>query len=138
MDKKERMLNLYKNGKVLKEFIEVQLPTLRNPKIRIIHKDGFVIGSSCDTFLNMNVSYMSESSKFTDSTTLLSDIHNINFPLVKEYFIKYLNNHKDEIMTEVANLMIEEAISLKSEVLSEIEQEKKNIQESIQRINYEN
>lgn len=46
---------------------------------------------------------------------------------MKEYFMRYLNNHKDEILLEMAEMMIEEANKNKGKALEEIEKMRENI-----------
>ena len=45
--------------------------------------------------------------------------------LMQEYFIKYLNRHKDEIMEGVADLMINDAKSGQEDAIKEIDEYKK-------------
>ena len=47
--------------------------------------------------------------------------------MLRHYFIKYLNIHKDEIMLGVAELMITEAKNNKTAALKELEDCKANL-----------
>lgn len=49
------------------------------------------------------------------------------FDLMQEYFIKYLNRHKDEIMEGVADLMINDAKSGQEDAIKEIDEYKKSL-----------
>lgn len=46
---------------------------------------------------------------------------------MQEYFIKYLNKHKDEIMEGVADLMINDAKSSQEDAIKEIDEYKKSL-----------
>ena len=56
-----------------------------------------------------------------------SDIGNMDTDLMQEYFIKYLNRHKDEIMEGVADLMINDAKSGQEDAIKEIDEYKKSL-----------
>lgn len=56
-----------------------------------------------------------------------SDIANMDTDLMQEYFIKYLNRHKDEIMEGVADLMINDAKSGQEDAIKEIDEYKKSL-----------
>lgn len=92
---------LIATGKQLKTFIKDELPKIRKESKTNgygidKHNDGF---STQENIKSMNIrclSFYSFSGSWGSSSTY-SDISNLNFDLMKEYFIKYLNNHKDEI-----------------------------------------
>ena len=46
---------------------------------------------------------------------------------MKEYFIRYLNGHKDEIMEGVADLMINDAKSNQENAIKEIDEYKNSL-----------
>ena len=56
-----------------------------------------------------------------------SDIANMDTDLMKEYFIRYLNGHKDEIMEGVADLMINDAKSNQENAIKEIDEYKNSL-----------
>lgn len=73
-----------------------------------------------------NLSYSSFSGYYGCGDTH-SDISYLNHKLMKKYFLKYLNIHKDEIMIGVANLMINEVIDNKEYAFKELEETKNDL-----------
>lgn len=118
--------SLAENGKGLKEFIEHRLPQLREEAGKSNnygidkHWDGFSMETKCQSINCRELSYSSFSGSYGDSSTY-SDIASLNTDLLRQYFIKYLNDHKDEIMSGVAELMIREARENKDIALKEID-----------------
>ena len=56
-----------------------------------------------------NLCYSSFSGSYGSNDTY-SDIANMDTDLMKEYFIKYLNKHKDKIMEGVEDLMMQNQV----------------------------
>ena len=73
-----------------------------------------------------NLCYSSFSDSYGSGDTY-SDIANMDTDLMQEYFIKYLNRHKDEIMEGVADLMINDAKSGQEDAIKEIDEYKKSL-----------
>ena len=73
-----------------------------------------------------NLCYFSFSGSY-GSVDTYSDIANMDTDLMQEYFIKYLNRHKDEIMEGVADLMINDAKSGQEDAIKEIDEYKKSL-----------
>lgn len=123
---------LAEEGRRLKEFIEHRLPQLReevrNPKNYGIdkHSDGFFAETRAQSLNIKELCYSSFSGSYGDSSTY-SDISGLNMNMLRPYFIKYLNIHKDEIMLGVAELMITEAKNNKTAALKELEDCKANL-----------
>lgn len=118
-------------GKQLKTFIKDKLPKIREESTISgygidKHNDGFCTEENIQS---MNIRYLSfySFSGSHGSSETYSDISNLNFDLMKEYFIKYLNNHKDEILIGVADLMINAAKKNKEEAIRELEEHKKEL-----------
>lgn len=126
------IISLYSNGKNLHDFVTIRLPEIREKylsgKARIDkHTDGF---SREENIQSMNIrvlSYSSFTGSYGDSSTY-SDISNINSTIMADYFLQYLNRHKDEILMEMATYMIKDAESRKQEALQEIEALKTKIE----------
>ncbi len=112
-------------AKGLKEFIEHKLPRLReeasSPNNYGIdkHSDGFYKSTKCQS-VNIELCYASFSGSFGSSNTY-SDIADLDTKILGEYIIKYLNIHKDEIMLEVANLIIEEVKKNRDVAIKELD-----------------
>lgn len=130
MDHKEIKM-LVENGRELKEFIEHKLPQLReevkNSKYGIDkHRDGFSTGAEIQSLNIKEFCYSSFSGSYGDSSTY-SDISGLDMIMLRDYFIKYLNIHKDEIMLGVAELMITEAKNNRTIALKELDDYKANL-----------
>lgn len=118
---------LAKTGKELKHFLSEILPKVRNKHDRIDkHRDGFEIGDDQIQSMNIRLNYSSFSGVFGDSSTY-SDIAGINADVMRTYFLKYLNKHKDEIIEEMANMMIYDAKNQKEQALKELEDRKQKL-----------
>lgn len=124
-------------AKGLKEFIEHKLPRLReeakSPNKYGIdkHSDGFYKSTKCQSVNINELCYSSFSGSFGDSNTY-SDIADLDTKILSEYFIKYLNIHKDEIMLEVANLIMEDAKKLKDIAIKEIDDYRASISKALE------
>ena len=130
MDHKEIKM-LAENGRELKEFIEHKLPQLREEvkksKYGIDkHRDGFSTGTKIQSLNIKEFCYSSFSGSYGDSSTY-SDISGLDMIMLQDYFIKYLNIHKDEIMLGVAELMITEAKNNRTIALKELDDYKANL-----------
>lgn len=130
MDHKE-IKRLVENGKELKEFIEHKLPQLREEAKKSNygidkHHDGFSTGAKIQSLNIEEFCYSSFSGSYGDSSTY-SDISGLNMNMLRDYFIKYLNIHKDEIMLGVAELMITEAKNNRTIALQELDAYKANL-----------
>ncbi|MCE8825902.1 hypothetical protein K0F25_07670, partial [Bacteroides fragilis] len=105
----EELSKLIITGRKLKKFIKETLPKIRkefesHSKNGIDkHTDGFGRRESIQSMNISNLCYSSFSGSYGSGDTY-SDIANIDTDLMKEYFIRYLNGHKDEIMEGVADL----------------------------------
>lgn len=122
---------LLATGKQLKTFIKDKLPKIREESTISgygidKHNDGFCTEENIQSMNIRYLSFYSFSGSYGSSETY-SDISNLNFDLMKEYFIKYLNNHKDEILIGVADLMINAAKKNKEEAIRELEEHKKEL-----------
>ena len=73
-----------------------------------------------------NLCYSSFSGNYGNGNTF-SHIANMDTNLMQKYFIKDLNKHKDEIMEEVADLMINDAKSNQEDAIKEIDEYKKSL-----------
>lgn len=107
----KELSKLITTGRKLKKFIKETLPKIReefqshsNSGIDK-HTDGFGRRESIQSMNISNLCYSSFSGSYGSGDTY-SDIANMDTDLMQEYFIKYLNRHKDEIMEGVADLMI--------------------------------
>ena len=130
--KLEELEELMIAGKGLKTFIVKELPAIRE-EVRSCqksgidkHEDGFSTRSGCQSMVIRELCYSSFSGSYGNSSTY-SDIANLDLDLLKKYFVKYLNIHKDEIMLGVADLMIDEAKSEKENAIIEIDKRKETL-----------
>lgn len=113
--------------KDLKYFLSDTLPKVRSGQKMIDkHNDGFGTGSDEIQSMNINMHYSSFSGVFGDSSTY-SDISGINKDVMKKYFLLVLNKHKDEIIDEMANMMINDARKEKENALRELEERKQRL-----------
>ena len=90
------------------------------------HTDGFGRRESIQSMNISNLCYSSFSGSYGSGDTY-SDIANMDTDLMQEYFIKYLNRHKDEIMEGVADLMINDAKSNQENAIKEIDEYKNSL-----------
>lgn len=130
MDHKE-IKRLVENGKELKEFIEHKLPRLREEakksKYGIAeHHDGFSTRTKIQSLNIEELCYSSFTKNCGDGVTY-SDLSGLDINILRDYFIKYLNIHKDEIMLGVAELMITEAKNNRTIALQELDAYKANL-----------
>lgn len=130
--KLEELEELMIVGKGLKTFIVKELPAIREEVSSCQrsgidkHDDGFSTREECQSMTIRELCYYSFSGSFGNSCTY-SDISHLNLNLLKEYFIKYLNIHKDEIMLGVADLMIDKAKAEKENAIIEIDKRKETL-----------
>lgn len=118
---------LAETGKDLKYFLSDTLLKVRSGQNMIDkHNDGFGTGSDKIQSMNINMHYSSFSGVFGDSSTY-SDISGINKDVMKKYFLLVLNKHKDEIIDEMANMMINDARKEKENALRELEERKQRL-----------
>lgn len=128
----KELSKLITTGRKLKKFIKETLPKIReefqshsNSGIDK-HTDGFGRRESIQSMNISNLCYFSFSGSYGSGDTY-SDITNMDTDLMQEYFIKYLNRHKDEIMEGVADLMINDAKSGQEDAIKEIDEYKKSL-----------
>ena len=128
----KELSKLITTGRKLKKFIKETLPKIReefqshsNSGIDK-HTDGFGRRESIQSMNISNLCYSSFSGSYGSGDTY-SDIANMDTDLMQEYFIKYLNRHKEEIMGGVADLMINDAKSGQEDAIKEIDEYKKSL-----------
>ena len=128
----KELSKLITTGRKLKKFIKETLPKIREEYQRHgnngidKHTDGFGRRESIQSMNISNLCYSSFSDSYGSGDTY-SDIANMDTDLMQEYFIKYLNRHKDEIMEGVADLMINDAKSGQEDAIKEIDEYKKSL-----------
>lgn len=130
----ESLLALFQNGKGLLNFVNEKLPYLRNRELRESnsqidkHEDGFYYNEDpCQSMNIRQLCFKSFSGSF-GSSSVYSDIAGLNMDLMKTYFLKYLNKHKDDILREIGDMMISDAKEIKAQALSEIDKIRRNIE----------
>lgn len=128
----KELSKLITTGRKLKKFIKETLPKIReeyqsHSRSGIDkHTDGFSKREETQSMNIRNLCYSSFSGSYGNGNSY-SDIANMDTDLMQEYFIKYLNKHKDEIMEGVADLMINDAKSSQEDVIKEIDEYKKSL-----------
>lgn len=128
----KELSKLITTGRKLKKFIKETLPKIReeyqsHSRSGIDkHTDGFSKREETQSMNIRNLCYSSFSGSYGSGSTY-SDIANMDTDLMQEYFIKYLNRHKDEIMEGVADLMINDAKSSQEDAIKEIDEYKKSL-----------
>lgn len=130
----DRLLVLFQNGTGLQRFVNERLPFVRSDEARRSssqidkHVDGFFYNE--DPCQSMNISSLCFKS-FTGSygsSAVFSDLVGFDLDLLKTYFLKYLNNHKDDIFRDMGEMMIADAKEIKARALIEIGKLQKNIE----------
>lgn len=122
------------NSRKLKTLVEEYLPDVRK-KARDPqrgygcvdkHNDGFALDDNRG--INMKLAYSSSTGTYGDSS-VYTDLSGLDDKIFKDYFLKYLNAHKDEILMEMAALMDKDKQNYKEAALGEIERIKAKIEE---------
>lgn len=113
----------------LKQFINVELPQIiddyKNRRNKVDkHRDGFEKGDAIQSF-NIRLSYQSFTGTCGDSS-VYSDFAPNN-EVMSKYFLAYLNKHTKEIFNEMADMMLEDAISKRAEALKELDDVKQEL-----------
>lgn len=139
----DKLLVLFQNGKGLLNFVNEKLPFLRSPKSRDAssqidkHNDGFFYNEdACQSMNIRQLCFKSFSGSF-GSSSVYSDIAGLDMDLMKTYFLKYLNKHKDNILREMGEMMINDAKEIKSQALQEIDNVRRNIEKIFPEISNE-
>lgn len=129
----DRLLVLFQNGKGLQTFVNERLPFVRSDEARRSssridkHEDGFFYNEDpCQSMNIRSLCYKSFTGTYGSSSTY-SDLSSFDTDLLKTYFLKYLNKHKDNILREMGEMMIADAKKIKAQALDEIEKLQKNI-----------
>lgn len=130
----ESLLSLFQNGKVLLNFVNERLPFLRSPESKRSssqidkHEDGFYYNEDpCQSMNIRQLCFKSFSGSF-GSSSVYSDISGLDTNLMKTYFLKYLNKHKDDILREMGDMMLSDAKDIKAQALLEIDKVRRNIE----------
>ena len=132
LKKTDAILRLARDGRQLKKFVTETLPNIREAvKSRDKsgwdkHEDGFCLNEDAVQSLNLRLCYKSFSSSFGCSDTY-SDIAGLDKDLMKEYLVKWLNTHKDEILLGMADMMVSDAKEQREVALDEIESVKASL-----------
>lgn len=127
MQETDKLVHLLDNGKRLLKFVNKRLPFVRSCEARESesridkHNDGFYYNEDACQSMNINrLCYKSFTGSF-GSSDVYSDISAIDPELMKNYFLEYLNKHKDDILREMGDMMIADAKKIQSKALTEID-----------------
>ena len=132
LEKTDAILSLARNGRRLKKFVTETLPNIRKAVESRDksgwnkHEDGFSLNEDAVQSLNVRLCYKSFSGSFGCSDTY-SDIADLDKGLMKEYLVKWLNTHKDEILLGMADMMVSDAQKQREVALDEIESVKASL-----------
>ena len=131
LEKTEKILNLARNGKGLRKFVSESLPEIRKAMRdrsdrRDKHEDGFYINEEPCQSLVFRLCYKSFTGMYGDSS-VYSDIGKFDMNLWKQYLVKYLNAHKDDILLEMADMMVSDAKEQRDVAIDEIESMKASL-----------
>lgn len=131
LKKTEDIIRIWTNGKRLYEFVTKRLPQIRNEKLDPRspidkHSDGFSCSESIQSMNIRDLSYSSFTGSYGNSSTY-SDLP-VDGKMMKDYFLRYLNRHKDEILREMAIDMMDDAENMKRDALQELEVLKNKIE----------
>ena len=135
LEKTDKIISLAKNGAMLRKFVNERLPKVRQDKYGIIdrregdvdkHEDGFYSNEDPCQSLSFRLCYKSFTGSFGCSSTY-SDIAHIDKGLMEAYLLKYLNCHKDEILLEMAKMMLSDAMEQRDVALAEIDAMKSDL-----------
>lgn len=131
LEKTEKILNLARNGKGLRKFASESLPEIRKAMRdrsdrRDKHEDGFYINEEPCQSLVFRLCYKSLTGTYGDSS-VYSDIGKFDMNLWKQYLVKYLNAHKDDILLEMADMMVSDAKEQRDAAIDEIESMKASL-----------
>ena len=126
LDETKKILTLFETGKGILTFIDRKLPSILaciedRTSDTDKHRDGFEYGDNVQSFNLPQISYYSFTGSYGSSNTY-SDIAGLDASIFKEYFLKYLNKNKNEILREVGSLILEDAERLKLESMKELEE----------------
>lgn len=134
MKNTDNLLALFQNGKRLLKFVNEKLPYLRNRELRETnsqidkHEDGFYYNEDpCQSMNIRHLCFKSFSGSY-GSSSVYSDISGLDVDLMKSYFLKYLNKHKDDILREMGDMMISDAKDIKVQAFLEIDKVRRNIE----------
>lgn len=132
LEKTEAILRLARNGRRLRKFVVVELAKIRkavsgrDKSSWDKHEDGFYLNEEVVQSLNLKLCYKSFSGSFGCSD-VYSDIADIDKDLMKKYLVKWLNNHKDEILLEMADMMVADAKKQRDVAIDEIDSMKASL-----------
>ena len=122
----DAILKLARNGKGLRDFVTKKLPKIRKAVQQGSrsgydkHIDGFFRNEDAIQSVNLKLCYKSFTGSYGDSSTY-SDIADLDNGITAEYLAKYLNKHKDEILLEMADMMVSDARQKRDVAIDEIE-----------------
>nr|DAQ63130.1 MAG TPA: hypothetical protein [Caudoviricetes sp.] len=125
-NKFEEIANLKRESDRITEFFNKKLPNIKkqyaDPHNSLDkHYDGFIEGDAIQSW-DMNVCYRSFSG-YNGVSSTYSDFHP-DRKIMTEYFLRYLNEHTDEIFHEIAQMMLEDARKMKADAIKELEEMK--------------
>jgi hypothetical protein len=129
-NKFEEISNLHNESIRITEFFNKKLPDIKkqyaDPHNSLDkHYDGFIEGDAIQSW-NMRVCYRSFSG-YNGVSSTYSDFHP-DRKIITEYFLKYLNNHTEEIFNEIAQMMLEDARKMKADAIKESEEMKAELE----------
>lgn len=131
LEKTNEILNLARNGRRLKRFVTEKLPkirkSLRDDSSKIDkHDDGFCSNEEPCQSLSFRLCYKSFTGSF-GSSDVYSDIAGIDKKLMEKYLVRLLNDHKDEILIAMADMMVDDAKEQRDIAVDEIESMKASL-----------
>jgi len=129
-NKFEEISNLRNESIRITEFFDKKLPDIKkqyaDPYNSLDkHYDGFIEGDAIQSW-DMNVCYRSFSG-YNGVSSTYSDFHP-DRKIMTEYFLRYLNEHTDEIFHEIAQMMLEDARKMKTDAIKELEGMKEKLE----------
>lgn len=116
----EKIEALVHNGVELKRLMYDIINVFR---LKEEHKDGFS-NTDVRSGIKTNIQYYAICDK---GLFLADELMGLDKQLISEYITKYMNKHKDEIMIEVADMMIEDARRNKENAIEELENRKREL-----------
>lgn len=131
LEKTNEILKLARSGLRLKRFVTKRLPELRN-SVRDRgnsidkHEDRFCSNEDPCQSLSFRLCYKSFSGSF-GSSDVYSDIADIDKKLMEKYLVRLLNEHKDEILIAMADMMVADAKEQRDIAVDEIESMKASL-----------
>lgn len=126
-----------KAGVKLRRFVNESLPQLRSEAFlknnnMTDHQDGFFPGNNVPQAVNFGNIHFRSLSHFKTGYSAISDLPSDIKEVMPQYFLRYLNEHTDEILLGMSKLMLEDADYFKEDAQALIDAEYKEMKKIVE------